>query len=95
MPSTSTHPIRGILYFKKGWTHTSKGSCSSRVVDTDDANNIDVESVDIERDKPNNSDDTIVSKILEHTSEETLAEETNNLLAVRTKPTKKTRQMCQ
>ena len=35
-----------------GWTRTSKpssGSCSSRVVNTDDASDIDVESIDIER----------------------------------------------
>ena len=68
----------------------NSGSCSSRVVINNDANDTDVEAIDIEEDKkrtPNNSDDTSVEEV--DISEETLTEERNSLLAVRTKRTDK------
>ena len=69
--------MREILYFKSEVESHGKSqseSCSSRVVVTDDANNIDVEQIDIER---------------SNTSEGTVAEENGDLLAVRTKRTEK------
>ena len=54
----------------------SSGSCSSRVVTNNDASDTDVEVIDIEEDKKN-------------TSEVTLADEKNNLLAVRSERTEK------
>ena len=59
---------------------TKSESCSSRVEVPDDANNIDVEQLDIER---------------SNTSEGTVAEEKGDLLAVRTKRTEKDRKLSQ
>ena len=90
-----------------GWNRMSRnrsGSCSSRVDIIDDANDADVDLIDIEEGNHSNSDDTIAalgngddsgiaSIANHHTSEDedTLAEEENDLLAVRTGRTESSR----